>query len=265
LGSETIWLIQGDSRVGVRADRGAIVTHVNVGGVELLYLDESTVESPSGAVRGGVPLLFPFAGELRDGRLTASGTEMPRHGFGRRKPWAPIARTSSSVTLRLRPDDETFGGFPYAFEATVEVEARARGVAIRLDVENRGDTAMPLAPGWHPYFPCPARQKRRVLRSVLHGVELPAPEPFECDVNVEAAADRRVAFELPTAGRIEIVSSENLRTLEVWTPAGAEFICVEPWVGPSNTINTAARVDVPPGGRAAFWLSIEQHSSRNHA
>jgi galactose mutarotase-like enzyme len=255
----TRWVTSGGSTVGVRPDRGAIVTHIKVDGVELLYLDESTLDSPTGAVRGGVPLLFPFAGELRDGRLLATGTELGRHGFARRKAWQVIDETADTITMRLAADDDTRPRYPFAFDAKVVVRALPRGASIRLEVDNPGSAPMPLAPGWHPYFSCPTRLKRTCLRPVLHDIELPVPEPFECDVNIAAPPDRRVAFDLPHTGRVTLTSSPNLATLEIWTLPGKDFVCIEPWVGPSNTINTSARVELPPGGRVEFWMTIEQH------
>src|SRR4029078_7561260 len=126
-------------------------------------LDESTVESPDGAVRGGIPLLFPFAGELTDGVLNASRTSLPRHGFARRRPWTVVARSSDTLIMLLPADAEIAAQYPFAFDVTYEVIALARGVRINLRVHNRGPQPLPLAPGWHPYFPCAADRKRACL------------------------------------------------------------------------------------------------------
>ena len=75
-------------------------------------------------------------------------------------------------------------------------------------------------------------------------------------MNVQAAPDRRVQFTLPAVGRITIAFGDQLKTLEVWTPPDQPLVCVEPWVGPSNTINTPDRVLLPPGGRTTFWMSV---------
>jgi galactose mutarotase-like enzyme len=235
--------------------RGALVARCAVDGRDLLYLDESTIDSPTGAVRGGIPLLFPFAGELQDGLLSATGTSMPRHGFGRRKPWAVADEAADRVVLQLRPDDETRAQFPFEFVATETVAAIPGGLRVELEVANLTPRPMPLAPGWHPYFPCAASQKRACLSQVIPAADL-ASEPVACDVNV-AAPDGRASFELPGLGPVRLTFSDNLKTLEVWTPPAGEFVCVEPWVGPSNTINTPAAILAPPGARVRFWMTIE--------
>src|SRR4051812_28164449 len=117
----------GGTTVTLLPDRGAIVTSVVVGGAELLYLEPDTIGSPTGAIRGGVPLLFPFAGELADGRLLASGTELPRHGFARRKAWQVIAEDAGSVTMRLPADEEIAAAYPFALELEYIVSALPSG------------------------------------------------------------------------------------------------------------------------------------------
>jgi galactose mutarotase-like enzyme len=246
-----------ESTVAVRPDRGALVSRLRVRGVDVLYLEEATIESPIGAVRGGVPLLFPFAGELADGRLAASGTAMPRHGFARRKAWEVTDRTSGAVTMRLAPDADIRRQYPFEFVASQTVAASPRGLRIDLHVENRDSQPLPIAPGWHPYFPCPAGQKLACLRQVLADHDFSSLEPVACDVNLLASPDRRIDFALPDIGRIALTFSENLKTLEVWTPPEADFVCIEPWVGPTNTVNTPDRVTVAQGQQAHFWMAIE--------
>src|SRR3546814_7932639 len=47
--------------VDVMPHLGALVSRLTVGGTPVLYLDHATLDSPTAAVRGGIPLLFPFA------------------------------------------------------------------------------------------------------------------------------------------------------------------------------------------------------------
>lgn len=245
------------TRVSVLPGRGAFVARLTVDGVEVLYLDEATLDSPTGAIRGGIPLLFPFAGELEGGRLIAAGTAMPRHGFGRRRAWNVTRHTAESIEMRLAADADTRAQYPFEFSARIVVTALARGVRIDLHVDNQGTAPMPLAPGWHPYFPCPADQKRACLSQVIPAKHL-ASDPVACDVNIPAAPDRRLTFALPAIGDVALAFSEQLRTLEVWTPPEQPLVCVEPWVGPSNTINTPDAVTLAPGTTMHFWMRIER-------
>ena len=69
---DTITLTEGDTRVEIAPARGALVTRLVVKGQELLYLDRATLDDPSKNVRGGIPVLFPFAGRL-DGEGSRTG------------------------------------------------------------------------------------------------------------------------------------------------------------------------------------------------
>ena len=55
-------LTDGDAAATVVPERGGLVTRFAVGARELLYLDPATLADPTKNVRGGVPVLFPFAG-----------------------------------------------------------------------------------------------------------------------------------------------------------------------------------------------------------
>ena len=236
--------------------RGAFVSELSVNGVDVLYLEKDTLESPTGAVRGGIPLLFPFGGELANGRLIATGTAMPRHGFGRRKEWRVTRRSDESIAMRLVQDAETRAQYPFDFDADHIVTATPHGVIIELRVENLGTRVMPIAPGWHPYFPCPVERKFECLRQILPERELQA-RPVACDVNVPVPAGGAVEFALPGTGRVRLTCSANVKTLEVWTLPDRPFVCVEPWVGPTNVINTSDRIDVAPGSRVTLSMGIE--------
>ena len=92
----------------------------------------------------------------------------------------------------------------------------------------------------------------------MRAEDLSSVDPVACDVNLLAPADRRVDFNLPDVGRVTLTFSANLKTIEVWTPPNGDFVCIEPWVGPTNTVNTPDRVTVPPGDHAQFWMAIER-------
>jgi galactose mutarotase-like enzyme len=246
----------GETEVTVMPSRGAIVTRVTVGGVDLLYLDQATLASPTGAIRGGIPLLFPFAGELRNGVLTATGTAMPRHGFARRAAWHVTSATSDRISMHLPFDDEAHAQYPFDCHVHQVVTAISGGVQIDLSVENRDARPLPLAPGWHPYFPCPRDRKRECLAQIVPAEDLTA-EPLACDVNVLAPSGGRLTFAVPGIGAVTLRFSAQLKTLEVWTLPDADFVCIEPWVGPSNVINTPDRIVVGVRERVVFSMGIE--------
>src|ERR1700690_249540 len=105
--TEAITLAYGDVTAEVVPARGAIVAALTVGGTDVLYLDRATLDDPAKNVRGGIPLLFPFAGKLADETFALTGTKMKQHGFGRNRAWTVAERTPASVRMTLAADAET--------------------------------------------------------------------------------------------------------------------------------------------------------------
>lgn len=259
MGFEALELANGDVKVEVVPARGAIVSSLVVAGTSVLALDRSTLDDPTKNVRGGVPVLFPFAGKLTDETLRATGTKMKQHGFGRNKPWRVVAQRAGFAHLALSPDDETRAQYPYNFEADYRIWVLPRGVEAVLTVENRepGARSLPISPGWHPYFRCPAAQKARVKGDVPGLAAERLGDDREFDFGIPAPVSGRARFEVPSLGAVRLSFSPEMRHLQFWSQPGKDFICIEPFFGPANTINTDARLDVAPGTARALSMRIE--------
>jgi len=239
--------------------RGGLVSGLAVGGSEVLYLDRATLEDPTRNVRGGIPILFPFAGKLEDERFLPAGTRMKQHGFGRNKPWEVRTQSADALRLSLVQDDETRGQYPYDFGVEYGVQLLPRGLQVELLVHNRGPKPLPLSPGWHPYFRCPAARKAEVTGDVPG---LRPDEQFsdarEFDFGLEAPANGRARFDLPGLGGLRLSFSPAMRHLQFWSQPGRDFVCLEPFYGPNDTVNTDRRMDIPSGQARDFWMRIER-------
>lgn len=254
----TEWTIQmGDCRARVAPARGGLVTGLSVAGREVLYLDRATFEDESKNVRGGVPILFPFAGKLEGGLFQPAGTIMKQHGFARNRPWQVDAASDSLLTMSLESDSSTLEVFPYAFRLEQTCMVVVRGLEISLSVTNLAERLMPVAPGWHPYFVCPNAQKQAVTCEV-RGIN---PADFAPEREFELGADSPVdqaRFKIPELGLLTLRYSSQMRHLHFWSLPGADFICLEPFTGPLEAINhPLQRVEIAPGQTETFWMRIE--------
>lgn len=268
---ETVVLACGDTKVAVVPARGGIVSALTLGARDVLYMDAATLADTTKNVRGGIPLLFPFAGRLPDDLLRASGgTRMKQHGFGRNLPWAVVDVARDAVTLALADDEATRAAFPWSFRAEARVRALTNGVHVELAVTHAADDAraaepMPLAPGWHPYFACAADAKA-TLSAAVAGLEAGiVDDQREHDLGVVAPADGVVP--LTIEGRALTLSfSPAMRHVQVWTLPGKPFVCVEPFHGPAGTIDDAtARAELAPGQTRTWWMRIEALDSDDAA
>ena len=238
----------GDVEVEVVPERGAIVAGLRVGQVEVLYLDRATLEDPTKNVRGGIPVLFPFAGKLVDETFLLTGTKMKQHGFGRNRAWEVVARDAASVRMRLAADAETRAQYPYEFVAEQTVLAVPGGVHLELAIA-AGDQPLPVSPGWHPYF---ATTDKAGTRGDLDASKL--SDTTEFDFGRVAPQLGRADFTIPGLGALELAFSPEMRHLQFWSQPGKPFICLEPFHGPAGTVNTDKRAWVPAGEARTWWM-----------
>src|SRR5215831_10190413 len=119
---------------------GAHVTHHRPAGRgPLLFLSERSQFASGKAIRGGVPVIFPWFG------ARARHPEAPDHGFARTREWAVESVEhandgSVAVTLAFEDDDVTRRTWPHAFRVRHRVVFGER-LEMTLEVENRSDNA----------------------------------------------------------------------------------------------------------------------------
>jgi galactose mutarotase-like enzyme len=254
---EVVRLTRDDATLGLVPERGALVASLVVSGREVLYLDQATLDDATKNVRGGIPVLFPYAGKLVDGRFVAAGTTMKQHGFGRNRPWVVEEKSASELRARLVEDADTQAQYPYTYEADYLVTALPRGLEVRLFVRNTGAKTMPLSPGWHPYFRCPAALKSEVTGNVEGFTADKLGNDREFDFGLLPPASGKTEFQIPELGRVSIDFSPGMRHMQFWSLPSKDFICLEPFFGPNDTINTERRLDVLPGKVEELWMRIE--------
>jgi galactose mutarotase-like enzyme len=271
-GLETYALEDGEARVEVIPSRGALVTRMNVGGDELLYLDESTVVDPAKNVRGGIPVLFPIAGKLPGdtypvGRQAYS---MTQHGFARRLPWAVRQAEREMLVLGLSSTEETLRQFPWRFDAQLTLSLDGPQLTLDFDVENRDERPLPVHLGFHPYFH--VLDKAKAAASVatdatkawdnrqgkvvpFTGLDLTAPE---VDLHLLDHSETGTTLHRGLGRRpVKLTWSLEFQRMVVWTLQGKDFVCVEPWTASAGALATGeGLIHVAPGERFSLIFGI---------
>lgn len=260
------------SQVAIVPERGGLITRFDIEGRPILYLDDATLRDPTKNVRGGVPVLFPSPGKL-EGDAWRRGDQhgaMKQHGFARNLAWQVVRADPASATLRLASDDATRAQYPWDFEVEQTIGLRGRTLAIAQVVTNRSPTAMPFGYGFHPYFfvrdadkaACRvATDATRAFDNVakrevaLPGSVIDLTRP-EVDLFLLDHGASESALHTP-AGTVAVRGSRDYRHWVVWTVAGKDFVCVEPWTSPGNALNTGDRLlELAPGEARAMWIEI---------
>ncbi len=129
---------------------GAHVTHFQpVDSAPILFLSESSAFAPGKAIRGGVPVIFPWFGP-RAGHSCA-----PMHGFARTSEWdiesIADADETVTVTLRLNASGVTSAQWPHDFILRHRMTIGAK-LTMELEVENTGTESFEFEEALHTYF-----------------------------------------------------------------------------------------------------------------
>jgi galactose mutarotase-like enzyme len=243
------------ARVVVAPSRGGMVTRFEAFGTPVLFLDVATLVDESKNVRGGNPVLFPSPGPLAGDRFTRGGRSgsMKQHGFARQRAWSVVEQGPSDVTLELASDDATRAQYPWDFRARLRyaLAGTTLGIETRIESTAKGDDEpMPFSLGFHPYFYVPDADKARariatdatraydnVTKTVID-VKTPIDLTVkELDLHLfdhhgnSATLDRGV-------DRIVVSGDPELGRWVIWTLAGKDFVCLEPWTSGADALNT---------------------------
>jgi galactose mutarotase-like enzyme len=274
LSSDAIELSDDETRsaVTIAPGRGAIVTHFRAGDRQILFLDEATLRDPSKNVRGGVPLLFPSPGRLAGDRFARAGRSgsMKQHGFARDLAWTVRSHggaNAARATLAIESSDATLAMYPWPFRATLDVGLRGRSLRMDVAIENVGTAPMPFAFGIHPYFfvhdKAGARIATRATRAfdnvtktvvAFHGFDLTAPE---VDLHLLDHGSSESSLTWADGARLDLRASPEFTRWVVWTLAGRDFVCVEPWTAPADALNSGESLIVlDPGATRALWIEM---------
>lgn len=236
----------------VAPGRGGMAVSLKVADEELLYLDRATLEDPRQKVRGGIPFLFPIAGSLKGGTYRVGEREyhLPQHGFARDLAWSVVACDVRSVECRLTSNEQTLGDFPFRFDVRLKYKAAGNTLTIEQTISNLDNQPMPLHFGFHPYFLIPDGDKAGVRiasdatrafnhmetrEESLSGIDLTRPE---VNLGLLDHGSTETRIERPGRRTLRLAWKEPLRHLVVWTLAGEDFVCVEPWSAPPNALQS---------------------------
>ena len=254
---EELTIKHGDVLARIAPARGALVTELHIGDKKVLYLDRASFEDETKNVRGGIPVLFPYAGKLQNDVFKATGKKIGQHGFGRNREWRVKEQKPWGLRMELIPEEADREVYPFPFVTEQCCTILPCGLLLELSIFNAGDRPMPVSPGWHPYFSCPPTEKHKLKTSLTNVDASQFSDQHEFDFGVEAPPDGRAIFEVPSLGTLTLSFSPEMRTIQFWSLPGKDFVCLEPYTGPHNNINTDHRIDIRAGTAHTFWTKIE--------
>jgi D-hexose-6-phosphate mutarotase len=130
---------------------GAHVTHYQPKGHKpVLFMSGESLFDPAKAIRGGVPLIFPWFGP------NPADPKAPQHGFARATQWTVKAASvgadaKAHVVLGLGPSDATRTYWPHDFDVTFTIDV-GKTLDMTLDVLNKGASPIRFEEALHTYL-----------------------------------------------------------------------------------------------------------------
>ena len=150
-----------DDSVGmpaIRIERDGVVGEVYLHGAhvtswkpstqreDVLFLSPSSHFKPDKAIRGGVPICFPWFGPKQG---------LPQHGFARTRAWVldGISEANDGVVVELsgRSDERSRQLWPFDFEAKHRITF-GNTLRMELEIQNSGKESFQFEEAQHTYF-----------------------------------------------------------------------------------------------------------------
>ena len=214
---------------------GAHVTSWRPGSAqEVLFLSSKSLWQDGKAIRGGIPICFPWFGGKAD------DPKAPAHGFVRSKAWQleSIAKAGDGITVSMFTESTAVtkqwwrADFHLVYRVTYGSE-----LTLELVLRNTGSTPLRFEEALHTYFRVGQIQKVRVKG--LDGIDYVdktdsnRKKTQQSAIEIVSETDR---VYLNTPGPIELVDESLNRRLEIAKENSANTVVWNPWIAKAHAM-----------------------------
>jgi galactose mutarotase-like enzyme len=243
------------------------------------------------------PNLFPVVGGLINDELLVDGKayHVTRHGFARQSEFILLESDELHAVFSLPNSEHTLEVYPYRFDFQVIYTLIDNALRLTYKLINHDKQTIWFSVGGHPAFNVPFNKgesyedyylefetdeklETHLLskEGFFNGEVHPVPTPknrlyltrtlFDADALVfKNLRSREVCIKSDKHDQSLSVEFPHFNYLGIWAKSGADFVCIEPWLGCADT--EGKHVDISqkeaiqklaPGHvfEAAFFVSI---------
>lgn len=253
-----ITLTKGRTKVAIN-ELGAEMKSFTVDGVDYIWTGDPEVWARS------APNIFPMTGGFRDDKYILNGKEyvMPKHGFALNSMFEVESQSDTEAVFVLRENKDTLKVWPYSFEFRVCYKLDDEKISVDYKVTNKNDNTMYFSVGSHDGFATPegieeydlifplketldsytlfgnliGEDKTRIIEN-SNTLALKY-DYFAVDALVfKSVKSQSVKLVNRNTGRGIKLDFPNFPVLMVWTKPGAGYVCIEPWFGAPDDVNS---------------------------
>ena len=256
------------------ATRGAELQSIYNKQIGLEYMWHAGSEWPKKS-----PVLFPVVGGLKNNSYTFNNTSytLSRHGFAREMDFELINQTNNSLTFSLKENAATLLQYPFAFSFYVKYTLHSNNVNLSYIVENHTEEKLYFSVGAHPAFAVPLTAgtsyedyflefetiddtpvwplsaegliERNSIPFIKDGRKLPlTKELFLKDALVfKNLFSKKISIKSDKTTHGITVSFDGFPYMGIWAAKNADFVCIEPWCGIADSVNTTGKLEDKEG------------------
>lgn len=218
---------------------------------------------------GSSPVLFPICSGLKDDEFIYEGKTytMQKHGFARRAKFDVETVDAASATFILSSDNCPQDNYPFKYEFRIIYTLIGKKLNVEYNIRNLTDGDMYFSVGAHEAYHCPEGIENYQIvfekPENLDAYQLDGPllsdntksygqntntlqldnSLFENDCLIfKNLNSRSVNLDNKTTGQKIKVDFNGFDYLLIWTVPGAPFVCIEPWCGVTDNVNTTKQL-----------------------
>lgn len=220
------------------------------------------------------PVLFPIVGTLKNNSYSYKDNSysLGRHGFARDMDFVVKQKDNISISFSLVYSDKTLELYPFNFELIISYRLDENNLIVQYTVKNHSsDEQMLFSIGAHPAFALPANFSdyslyfdgdEKLIATPLYNDLLSNNENvialqekalplhyslFENDALVfKQLQSRSVSIAFQGHPFLKVIY-DDFPSLGIWTKPGAPFVCIEPWQGYADNVNSNGRLEDKEG------------------
>ncbi len=222
---------------------------------------------------GHAPILFPICGRVRDNKYIYNGKEyeMQGHGFARNSEFQLEEKGENFATFLLKANEKTLSVYPFDFEFRAKYTIDQNQLRVEYITTNKDNKTMYFSVGSHEAYSCPEGieeyslifdEAENLQNELLTGPLLNHEHDtfgttnelmlnyrqFDIDTLIfTKLKTRNITLKNRSTGRKISVSFDGADNLLIWTKDNAKYLCIEPWCGLPDYVDSNYDITNKPG------------------
>ncbi|ASB49619.1 D-hexose-6-phosphate mutarotase [Alkalitalea saponilacus] len=256
-----------------------VLSFIPANSKNLIWVSEAAVYEPGVAIRGGIPLCFPWFGPHEENNT------FPKHGFARLLFWnvdttEQLISGETKISLSLTDNDYTQQYFPFSFKCTLEITA-GKELMMKWTTLNNSKESFKVSNALHTYFNVGNIHEVSIsgLENLPFMEEIRSDDPFSGEsspLKFTRETDRTYTdttnsckIRDPSLKRSILMKKSGSNSTVVWNPWAElsnkmqdlksddfnQFVCVEA----ANVLHNA--VFIEPGEEHCMTMVVEEEEN----